>query len=1325
MIGQGRPSSSSIIDARTLQSRRLGVPARLLFLIAVFAGYFTPFQYAFGQDAVPNRPIRLRIAWGGGHEARKWVGRIGLSQGSFADMQLLGMDADAAGSIWNEADTIRIESIRPHRFDGIDISVMANTDARLIIELTADHLETPLKVEAPVADLMKQPLRNALDQSGNVLLVDRAPGDTLRIESDREQLIFTPGEEFSFIVRPVIEGLEPGTTIDVATTLTPARGGNRLWSSPEQRLPVPVSGEPSFVLNVPMPTDEGVYTIHLSLTHPPGFRDRFLPGVANKPLAERSFQVVVLKSVPEPPTGNLNWQSVLEIDPANPRWWQRLSTWTQLQRLRWIPERPLGSSMANVVEDSLGRSVDLPPTAAGGEPEWQTYPLPIEKVGAPHLLEVEYPADREQHFGLSIMEPNAAGRLMPVGRDSGVYTDPLGTSEQTERHTHRFVFWPRTNSPLLLVTNLHPSASARYGRIRVLRGSDHLAGSLPPRPWRDSERLVAAYISRPLFPEMMGASEGLDVASGQSMDDWQTFYEASKRLSDYLPYAGYNGAIVSVLADGSSIYPSERLLPSPSYNTGRMVTGTHDLPETDGLELLLRTLDRKGLALVPTLQFASPLPELESLRRAADPTLSGLEWVGPDGHTWLAVYGTNRGLGPYYNLLNDRVQQTLLDVAHEVLTRYGQHAAFAGLAVQLSGDGYSQLPGLDWGLDDATIADFQRDTGIQLNITGPDRFAVRRETLATEHGQYIEAWRKWRAARVTRFYRELALLVHQSGPDRRLLLTTEDMLSNPRVRTQFQPNVLATRPRLERLMFELGIDRKELEQAGAIVCPARFVGPASPLVDRAIDLEINEAVTLAERNATEPGYQAASFYHRPSRRRLASFDAKSPLPSYTLLVNQSSADQTSVRQQYALAMSERDPSLFVDGGELLPMGQEDSMRDVRRLLQQLPTHAQVTVEHAQPATIRTYAAADSTTIVVVNECPWRTEVEVLLELPVDVDLELLTGDTENQDAAHQRLKLQTGRQSWKLKLEPYAIQAARLTAAGVKVAEVRATIGEKSKSELAARVNELNNRVLTTPSTYHVLTNPGFEATEGGGPMPGWLVSSGGDAASIYLDTSNQHGGSSSLYFQNRGSGAVVESNVFTTPPTGQLEMAVYVRGKNFAPTTELRIVLEAESNGQTYRRAAVVSPSRTGAQRLDEQWKYKAFPLNDVPLDSQGRMRVKFELSGPGEVWIDDVQLYDLLFPLEFYEYNEAERLKLVQISQSAKNKADNGRVADSVRELEKYWPRFLMAYTPLIQPSAPEVANQTPPPPTAEAPSAEETPAPAPSLGERMKQWFPSLRR
>ena len=40
--------------------------------------------------------------------------------------------------------------------------------------------------------------------------------------------------------------------------------------------------------------------------------------------------------------------------------------------------------------------------------------------GTPHVLEVEYPSDLEQTLGISIIEPNAAGQVGPIGLDSGI-----------------------------------------------------------------------------------------------------------------------------------------------------------------------------------------------------------------------------------------------------------------------------------------------------------------------------------------------------------------------------------------------------------------------------------------------------------------------------------------------------------------------------------------------------------------------------------------------------------------------------------------------------------------------------------------------------------------------------------------------------------------------------------------------------------------------------------------------------------------------------------------------------------------------------------------
>jgi hypothetical protein len=113
----------------------------------------------------------------------------------------------------------------------------------------------------------------------------------------------------------------------------------------------------------------------------------------------------------------------------------------------------------------------------------------------------------------------------------------------------------------------------------------------------------------------------------------------------------------------------------------------------DVLEALFRLFDREQLQLIPAVDFAAPLPELEAVRRHGTDETQGIEWVGADGNTWCQTYAARRGLAPYYNPLDPRVQEAMLNVVREIATRYASHAAFTGLAVRLSGSGYGQLPG--------------------------------------------------------------------------------------------------------------------------------------------------------------------------------------------------------------------------------------------------------------------------------------------------------------------------------------------------------------------------------------------------------------------------------------------------------------------------------------------------------------------------------------------------------------------------------------------------------------------------------------------------------
>ena len=165
-------------------------------------------------------------------------------------------------------------------------------------------------------------------------------------------------------------------------------------------------------------------------------------------------------------------------------------------------------------------------------------------------------------------------------------------------------------------------------------------------------------------------------------------------------------------------------------------------------------------------------------------------------------------------------------------------------------------------------------------------------------------------------------------------------------------------------------------------------------------------------------------------------------------------------------------------------------------------------------------------------------------------------------------------------------------------------------------------------------TNPSFEPFGGHRPPTGWRLA--GNAATAELDAANPQDGTTSIYFRNDGQFAALESDAFAMPPTGQLAMTVHVRDQKTTSGAELRMVFEATHAGHVIAGRRSWRPA-TAASPAPGEWQSKAILVNDLPLESRGEMRVRFELSGPGEVWLDNVKLYDLLFPLKFYKYEGA----------------------------------------------------------------------------------------
>src|SRR5262249_44181340 len=153
----------------------------------------------------------------------------------------------------------------------------------------------------------------------------------------------------------------------------------------------------------------------------------------------------------------------------------------------------------------------------------------------------------------------------------------------------------------------------------------------------------------------------------------------------------------------------------------------------------------------------------------------------------------------------------------------------------------------------------------------------------------------------------------------------------------------------------------------------------------------------------------------------------------------------------------------------------------------------------------------------------------------------------------------------------------------------------------------LRDRDLTAPHSYGALSNAGFEPNAGGGPTPGWQLAGNNGQSALELDATKPKEGKTCLYVQNRAENGstVVQSSPFTIPPTGQLGMTVWLRGDNLAANSELRIAFESERGGTVYRRFVTIGGLRPGAQHLTKEWQNLASGVNDLPLDSRGKMQI------------------------------------------------------------------------------------------------------------------------
>lgn len=1163
--------------------------------------------------------FRLRFKVDGDSPAR-WFGNVSCSSGKLTDLNLLGSVWHTPGLAHCQADSIQLHGLEPTRsaeFDAtIETTLAATGESLLTIELSTDAQSEPQRMQIPLAEVVGGTAQRTF--SGGRLLISRAPGDKIRVIAGHDGLILAPNQPLPLEMQAALLEVPAGTPLDFQITLRPPRGGKPIWDSGPQRVSVPMEGFASTKTTIPLPANEGVYSVHISAIRPAGLRKSFMPYATAKPLAERTFQVLVFDPARRPKMPS-DWRTLVELDPTATRWWDRMPEWVWLRRVPWVPRGPLGSGAADVTSGPAGSMIELP---AEAQPAWQAYPIPIANPGQPHIVEIEYPADATQELVVSLFDQDPAGNAAVVGASPAVRVSQWETQENTIR-TVRKLFWPKTNSPLLVLSNGDTARPCRFGRIRVLAA----AAKKSPQPPEDSRDLMA-YVGSPNLPAVFGSSYW----GSPEYEDLQTWYELATRLADRLNLAEQNGAVVTVASAGGTLYPSKVLARQTGIDRSLRVDGGVDLPRRDPLEMLLRCFDRRGLKLVPSIRFEAALPSSD---------------------------------------VSTSAQQEMLAAVHELRSRYGHHASFAGIAIDLTAD---TLP---------------IERAAQSKRTGDSPGA------------------EW-----TDFLRQAA----GSDPSRQLFLFTHNLLTSA---NQSLPR-LGSEADWPQMNLIHGVDLAALgDLPNLVAVTPRLESPWNPLEDSAAWLSVSEA---ARRHPAE----VALIAGQSRSVTFDSFRGASPFGE-----NKTDARLTIVpvddssRSRLTELAAEGAPAVILEGGETFPLVLNEKLTAMRGQVRQLAsTKLPSKTAGRQPLVVRSVELSEDgrgaqSALELSNPSPWTVEAEVTVRTPAVCQLTKLAQGPASEGPSVEQFDV--GQHVLKVMLPPDSFEVMRFSTLGVEPLGVRSRVEATARGQLAERLSELKSHNLGVPREFELVANPSFEKLVADGSLSGWQALAADQSGSVSLASGPTSDGTRALRLSSRGGTVGVESKPFAAPKTGQLAMVFRVRAEGADTGSELRIFFRdpdaAAGRSKTY--STVLSGEQLASS--SDSWRPYVFAADDLPLGSAQRLQVKFQLAGRGQVDIDNLQFYDLLFPLDFLASQSAnQKLELVKTIHAAQTAFDDGRLHDCRRLLDGYWPRFIRAYTPVIQQkqadqiTAQDLSTETDQPEQA-----------TPSVSERLKEYLPSFMR
>ncbi|QDV22096.1 glycoside hydrolase family 10 protein [Aureliella helgolandensis] len=1297
----GRGLRSGVCVMLALWALSLGLQAGLGFQL---------FGALLAQDVEGNTAVQcdLRIVWGG-DVSRSYAGSVEVDRGTLRLVRNLSLQPDSIAKVREATLTkLEISPYSPSPFGGMDVRVSGTLSTRMTVKLNDPVTGGTVEHSATLAELLSGNWIRSLDDRGARLAVERQAYDRLRVNTGREQPIFDAGEAWKPTVSGYRTGL-PAGEYQLRARFVDSRGLASEASQTRVQLDATGSFPVATELDLQIPQVAGGYQLELTL-----HRSTFVSALVSTS-AELNRRVdLVVFDAGSSAQKIVDWQLVGEIDallasrPGSLAWIMPadlLSAWepkalsgmsAKLQSynpLASVTSKPLshgrlGSrhwAAESVAGEQPGECLTIAPGA------WLAIPLGNLEEGVPHRLRVRVPTDQPMKLAVSMRNPNAAGEYSSLNEDSGLTIHPRETNSTQELVTHDVIFWPGTSEQYALLANPSETLDASVCSV-TLEKSALERGAIPATPFATDVRKVGVYLDKPLLADGLGAMRQRDPLTGRVFESWDTWHSAVEHLSQYMTWMGANTVVIKVFEDGGAIYPSQVLQPTARFDNGTFYSDSRSETIKDAVELLLRHCDRDGRYVVLALNLDTELP---GLNRWLDDPQAMEEMVQRtfDRSEYRAQQGSSRRSLRRYNPLDSRVQAELVAVINELAERYGSHPSLAGISLQLDRNSQLLFAGDRWGYNDRSLAEYQRE--VQANLPKVESLEAVFSTGAIRQG-YLN----WRAQELTNFFTKLSAPLVRANPKAKLYLNASRLWEeSPEAYEFFQPDQILRQP--ADFLLAQGISPQRLANLPSVEL---LRGQLDQQVDSVNSQDWIRQLAAARALHGLPESQRASVLLHQSTHGMPLSNS----PESTSLTPQGLAAAWVYAQptrpgdfstkDIVGQVFEADPTLLVVGGWLPLFGQEEATKGVYQVLTSLPSVPLKPMDsQARDSNIRVRYGeqAGRYYVQVVNNAPWSERIQLAVKAPsFEGQPRVLPGSQVLFEVEQSEAKSLSANQTWVMVMPPYSLAGIEVQSSELELLAVRNTPANEAIRSIASQLETLEMLITQAadPTLQNVLANVDgeFETWGNDGLPHGWNVST---LPQVVIQRSDEfpHGGRSSLRIESRGrsdASAWIQSRGFQPPATGRLAIDVWLRTTAVSDPLLVRVsVWGRKSNGARYERSQQFGGLSESRSNLPIDWGRRPMQLfvGDVPVDELNELHLAVELIGPGQIWVDDVKIFESCLQPD-------ERIHMRGQLLVAKERLAEGNPYAAEQLLDSHWGRYLSEFKPVSMDSLQATAGVSP---------------------------------